>query len=144
MVPRKNPRKVFPSYNTHIQVKVKEIKEFLLKHEAVTVSLNPRKILQLETLQTDLRDQFRGMETAWDNMKDDPTNESIFDEVEGWITTAKEAVNNALLDSETFLEAKEASAQASGNAADTAPSAGTAKLDSTLRPKNALSRAMSL
>ena len=53
-------------------------------------------------------------------------------------------MNNALLDSEMFLEAKKASAQASGNATDTAPSAGTAKLDSTLRPKNALSRAMSL
>lgn len=38
----------------------------------------------------------------------------------------------------------EAPAQASGNAADTAPSASHARIDSTLRPKNALSRAMSL
>jgi hypothetical protein len=39
----KNPRKVFPSYNTRIHVKVREIEDFLIKHAAITVSLNPRK-----------------------------------------------------------------------------------------------------
>ena len=38
----------------------------------------------------------------------------------------------------------EAPAQASGSAAYTAPAASHAKIDSILRPKNALSRAMSL
>ena len=29
-----------------------------------------------------MRDQFRGMETAWDNMKDEIEDESFYDELE--------------------------------------------------------------
>ena len=72
----------------------------------MTISLNPRKTLQtlLETLQRDLRDQFRGMEMAWDNMKDEIEDESFFDELEAVITEAKEGVSKALLHSEEFLK----------------------------------------
>ena len=82
--------------------KVREILDFLLKH--ATISLNPRKTLQLETLQRDLRDQFRGMETAWDNMKDEIEDESFYDELKAVITEAKEGVSKALLHSNEFLK----------------------------------------
>ena len=102
MATPKNPRRVFLSYKRACLVKVKEIQDFLLKH--ANVSLNPRKTLQLESSQRALRDQFRRMEAAWDDMKADPANEHAFDEVEEWIDTAKEAMKTALLDSEEFLD----------------------------------------
>jgi hypothetical protein len=66
MVQRK-PRRLFLSYKNACWVKIKDIQEFLFKH--ANGRLNSRKTLQLETSQRDLRDQFRRMETAWDNMK---------------------------------------------------------------------------
>ena len=43
------------------------------------------------------------MEATWDDMKANPVNEPIFDEVEGWISTDEEAMMTALRDSEAFL-----------------------------------------
>jgi hypothetical protein len=86
------------------------------------------------------------METTWDNMKGEIEDGSIFDKVEAMITAAEEAANRALLNSEEFLEAREAQEQVSGNAVDTVPSANhaSARIDSTLRPKDALGRTMSV
>ena len=47
----------------------------------MSVSLNPRKILQLEGLQEDLRVQFRHMQQDWDNLKADIDDEIVFNEV---------------------------------------------------------------
>lgn len=72
------------------------------------VSLKLKEILQLEALQMDLRDQFQRMTTTWDDRKTDPAAELVFSEVEKWIDIAKRAVNKALCNSDTFLEAQEA------------------------------------
>ena len=99
----KNPRRVFPIYHERVHQKVKGIQGFLLRHVDDTVSWNPRKILQLKSLRRDLRAQFQRMEATWDDMKANPVNEPIFDEVEGWISTDEEAMMTALRDSEAFL-----------------------------------------
>ena len=67
--------------------------------------MTPPEHLQLETLHKDLRDQFQPMESAW-NLREESTDGSVFNEVEGMITTAKEAVDKVLLDSDMFLETK--------------------------------------
>jgi hypothetical protein len=100
MVQRK-PRRLFLSYKNACWVKIKDIQEFLFKH--ANGRLNSRKTLQLETSQRDLRDQFRRMETAWDNMKV-RVGGNVFDEVEEIIIATKGPVSKALLDLEEFLD----------------------------------------
>ena len=112
MVTPKNPVRVFSTYHNRIHQKIRGIEEFLLRHAITEVSWNPRKVAQLELLQSDLRAQFQRMEMAWDDMRANPKNEPVLDEVEMCVNTAEVAVTTALLESETFLEARETSAQA--------------------------------
>ena len=83
------------------------------------------------------------MEMAWEKKKGDIKDLSIFDEIEVVVTTAEEATSRALLVSEEFLGTREALAQVSGNAVDTALYAGHTKMDSKLQPKNALGQTIS-
>ena len=46
------------------------------------------------------------METAWDTMKGN-MDEDVFHEIEEWVITTEEEVNNALRESEEFLEVRE-------------------------------------
>ena len=50
-------KRVFPSYQVHITVKIEEIRGFLDRY-AAAVSLDLRQTQHLETLQKNLRDQF--------------------------------------------------------------------------------------
>ena len=101
-----NVGRVFPAYKAHIQAKVVEIRGFLTRY-ATTINFNKWKTQHLETLQRNLRDQFCRMEMAWDTKKGDVVDRNVFDKIEGRVTDGKEEVNDALLDSEEFLEERE-------------------------------------
>ena len=99
-------KRVFPSYQVHIIVKIEEIRGFLDRY-AAAMSLDLRQTQHLETLQKNLRDQFWRMETTWDTMKGDVVDRYVFDRIEGWVTDTEEEVKNTLLDSEVFMEVRE-------------------------------------
>ena len=122
----KNPRKVFPSFKTACLKKAKEVRDFVNKH--ASVDLNPRKVLQLESLQADLRDQFKRMQRDWDNAKADIADDIVFDEVEAMVNTAEEAVGTALYEAERLLDETERLTQTSTAPADTTSSIKAVKL----------------
>ena len=72
----KNPKKVFPSFKAACLKRETEVRDFVNKHSSV--GLNPRKVLQLEGLQEDLRDQFKRMQRDWDNAKADIADDIVF------------------------------------------------------------------
>jgi hypothetical protein len=82
---------------------VSRIRNFLL-NTVDAVSLNLRELLQLEALQTDLRDRFHDMATEWDVRRTDPEAELAFLEVNNYIGIATRAVKKALQNSDAFLE----------------------------------------
>lgn len=118
----KSPKKVFVSYENHIKKKAKKIEEFL-QQNAGTVNLNARKTQKLQTLPNGLRNQLTHMETAWDEMKEEIAEFTplVYDEMEEMIDANQEAVDKALSDSDTVLEASEASVQYVEGAAGLAP-----------------------
>ena len=122
----KNPKKVFPSFKAACLKRATEVRDFVNKHSSV--GLNPRKVLQLEGLQEDLRDQFKRMQQDWDNAKADIANDIVFDEVEAMVNTAEEAVGTALYKSERLLEEMERLAQTSTARAGTTSSVKAVKL----------------
>ena len=105
----KNPKRVFPTFKTQCLKKAKAIRDFVNKH--ASVALDPKKVLHLESLQADLREQFRRMQRDWDNAKGGIDDDIVFDEVEAMVNAAEEAVDTALYESEKFLEEMERLAQ---------------------------------
>jgi hypothetical protein len=93
-------RKVFSSHNNGIQSTVSKIQNFQLNYASEAVSLNLRELLQLQALQTDLRDRFQCMTTECDDRRTDPEAKLAFSEVENCIGIATRAVNKALRDSD--------------------------------------------
>ena len=134
MVAPKHPGRVISIYHPYIHLKIRGIEEFLLWHADTEVSWNHRKVAQLEALQSDLRAQFQRMEMTWDDMKANPIHEPVFDKVEMCVNTAEVAVTTTLLESESFLEARETPAQAlnQDNWVDMAPATEPTKCVSQL------------
>jgi hypothetical protein len=71
------------------------------------------------------------METAWDTMKGN-MDEDVFHEIEEWVITTEEEVNNALRESEEFLEVRETGISLE-HEASADPSAGPTGPDVTLQ-----------
>ena len=97
-----NVADVTREYKVHIEVK---IRGFLDRH-ATAVRIDLRQTRYLETLRTDLN-SFIALMATCDTAGGDVVDGNAFEEMNGWVTNAKERVNGTLLDSEVFVDTRE-------------------------------------
>ena len=132
----KNPKFVFNAFKINCDNKIKKIEAFVATN---TGDLDAKKVTKLEGLNTDLEDQLRRMELAWDNSMTGITDNAELEMLQKIVKDTQTAVNKALDDSERFIDEKSVQNPGTGTS-----SAGQGKIDDTLRPKETLLQSFTL
>ena len=136
MAAAKNPKLVFNAYKNNCNNKVKKIVEFIAANAG---GLDTKKVQKLEELNKALKDQFARMELDWDASMKEINDSTTFEELEKVMKETQTAVDKTLDDSERFIDDKSVPNPGTGTS-----SAGQAKIDDTLRPKDTLLRSFNL
>ena len=122
------------SYKGHCDKKVKKIDDFL----SANPDPNSKDLQELEELNSDLKDQLRRMETAWEAMMVDVDNDT-FKALDKMLNEVSQEVSKMLATSKKTIS--ERSAPTSTGAT---PSVGNVKIDDTLKPRQEQLRSFTL
>ena len=122
------------SFRGHCDKKVKKIDEFL----SANPDPNSEDLEELKELNSDLKDQLKHMETAWESMMLD-IDDNTFKALDKMLNEVSEEVSKTLTHSKRFISERSASTNTGAT-----PSAGNTKIDNTLKPRQELLRSFML
>ena len=130
----KNLTRSMTSFRGHCDKKAKKIDDFL----SANPDPNSKDLQDLEELNSDLKDQLRRMEVAWEAMMDETDNDT-YDALDKMLNEVSEEVAKTLATSEKTISEKSASTSTGATS-----STGNAKIDDTLKPRQELLRSFTL
>ena len=131
MATAKNPTRSMTVFKGLCERKAKGIDDFLHANP----DLNSKDIQELERLNTDMEDQLKRMETAWETMMGDVDNDT-FTALDKTFNEVSEEVAKTLKVSKKTISEKSAPTGTS--------STGNTKIDDTLKPRQELLRSFTL
>ena len=122
------------SFKGHCDKKAKKIDEFLSDNP----DPNPEDLQVLKELNSDLKDQLKRMETAWESMMAD-VDDDTFKALDKMLNEVSQEVSKTLATSNNTISERFAPTSPGAT-----PSAGNTKIDDTLKPRQELLRSFTL
>ena len=135
----KNPTRSMTSYRTYCEKRAKKIDDFLHANP----NPNAKDLQELEKLNSDLEDQLKRMQVAWESMMAD-VEEDVFKVLDEMLDKVSEDVAKTFAHSKKVVSEKSATPNVVQSTTTTATSSGPPKIVDTLKPKSPLNEEMTL